>query len=82
MSQTTQIPATHHLTVQFLTWVAAGPRTYGDVMEAWRTSCPRMPIWEDAVTSGLVRLEHRDGASRDESAVTITPRGRALLDGN
>ena len=79
MSQTTQIAATHHLTIQFLNWVMESPRTYGDVMEAWRTSCPRMPIWEDAVTSGYVRIDHRAGASRNESSVTITPRGRALL---
>ena len=37
-------------------WVAREPRTYADVMDAWRTSCPRLTVWEDAVDRGyLVR---------------------------
>ena len=28
-----------YLTVQFLDWVSEQPRTYGDAMDAWRTSC-------------------------------------------
>jgi hypothetical protein len=51
------------LTLQFLTWVSAKPRTYADAMGAWRTSCPRMPIWEDAIGDGLIRLEE---GRRDE----------------
>ena len=42
------------LTLQFLEFVAAGPRTYGETMEAWRSTCPRLSIWEDAVRDGLV----------------------------
>jgi hypothetical protein len=72
--------ATDSLTLQFLSWVAERPRTYGDAMDRWRTSCPRLSIWEDAILDGLVRLENRAGAPRDQSAVTVTPRGRALLD--
>jgi hypothetical protein len=40
--------------IQFLRWVAERPRTYVDVMEAWRTSCPRQSVWEDAQAAGLV----------------------------
>ena len=66
------------LTLQLLTWVADRPRTYGETMDAWKTSCPRMPVWEDAVSSGLVRVE---GAGRmRERSVRLTPGGRALLD--
>jgi hypothetical protein len=67
------------LTLQLVAWVSDRPRTYGEVMEAWTTTCPRMPIWEDAVSAGLVRVE---GAGRTrERVVGLTPRGRALLDG-
>jgi hypothetical protein len=51
--------------------IAAGPRSYADVMEAWRTSCPRLTVWEDAVDRGLV--------ARAGSLVEITAAGRALL---
>jgi hypothetical protein len=67
------------LTLQLITWVSDRPRTYGEVMEAWTTTCPRMPIWEDAVSEGLVRVEG-EGRMR-ERAVGLTPRGRALLNG-
>lgn len=60
--------------LQFLTWVADRPRTYGQTMEAWRSTCPRLSVWEDAIIEGLVRIEN--GGSR---AVTLTPRGRAIL---
>ncbi len=38
-----------HLTMQFLEWLSERPRTYSDTMDAWRTSCPRLSIWEDAL---------------------------------
>jgi hypothetical protein len=59
------------LTRDLLTWIAQKPRTYSDTMEAWRTSCPRLSIWEDAVGEGLVQI--RSGN------VTLTPRGEATL---
>jgi hypothetical protein len=65
------------LTEQFLTWVAGAPRTYGEAMEAWRTSCPRMTVWEDALRDGLVRLER--GGSMKEARVVLTPRGKTVL---
>jgi hypothetical protein len=49
-------------------------------MEAWTTTCPRMPVWEDAVIDGLIRVEG-EGRMR-ERAVGLTPRGRALLGKN
>ena len=65
------------LTEQFLIWVSSAPRTYGEAMEAWRTSCPRMTVWEDAVRDGLVRLER--GGSMKEARVILTARGQAAL---
>ena len=74
------IPGMDALTLQLIAWVSDRPRTYGEVMEAWTTTCPRMPVWEDAVSDGLVRVEG-EGRMR-ERVVSITPRGRALLNGN
>ena len=67
------------LTRQFLSWVAARPRTCGEVMEAWRSTCPRMTVWEDAVRDGLVRV-HNGGSMKDR-AIVLTARGRARLEG-
>lgn len=66
------------LTLQLLTWISAAPRMYADVMEAWHTTCPRMPIWEDAVSEGLVEF-NGSGSMRDRW-VTLSARGRAILD--
>jgi len=35
-------------------WVALTRRPYNDVLSAWRTSCPRLPVWEEAVDRGYV----------------------------
>jgi hypothetical protein len=67
----------HALTLQFLAWVAEAPRTYAQAMDAWRSSCPRLSIWEDAILDGLVMFE--GGATRNQSRVTLTPKGRAAL---
>jgi hypothetical protein len=60
--------------IQFLSWVADRPRGYAETMDAWRTSCPRLSVWEDAVIADLVRLEGKRGR-----AVQLTERGAALL---
>lgn len=70
---------TEALTIQFLTFVAEGERRYGETMDAWHTSCPRMTIWEDALIDGLVRLEATAGASRRQARVVLTAAGRARL---
>jgi hypothetical protein len=67
----------HALTIQFLEWVAQSPRSYGDVMEAWRTSCPRLQVWEEATAGGLVRREN--GPSLRDAKIVITARGRQFL---
>jgi hypothetical protein len=73
-------PAPGALMVELLAWVAARPRTYGEAMEAWRTSCPRMPVWEDAVIAEFIEVLPSD-AGMSASAVRITPLGRAVLTG-
>ena len=68
------------LTLELLSWIASRPRTYAEAMEAWRSNCPRQPVWDDAVTEGLVAVTRRDGVPGG-AEVTLTQRGRALLDG-
>ena len=42
------------LVTQLLAWVAAGTRALAVAMEVWRTSCPRLPAWEEALNAGLI----------------------------
>ena len=67
------------LTLQLLDWVGPQPRNYAETMEAWRTSCPRMPVWEDAVSGGLVEVSSLAGAGIQGAAVGLTLRGRSWL---
>jgi hypothetical protein len=67
---------TEPLILDFVRSLAAGPRPYDEVMEAWRTSCPRLTIWEDAVDAGLVVRRRAAGA---EPVVDLTEKGRALI---
>ena len=64
-------------TLELLAWLTAGPRTYRETMEAWRTSCPRLSVWEDAVADGLVEVR-RNGAG--DSLVALTGAGKAVLE--
>ena len=65
-----------YLILQFLAWLAEHPRSYGEAMDAWRTSCPRLSIWEDAMNEGLIELG--EGRWRDRR-VRVTAKGHALL---
>ena len=69
------------LVLDLLAWVAREPRTYGETLEAWRTSCPRLPVWEEAVERGLVQVERTPGLPMHATLVCLTSRGRSLLDG-
>jgi hypothetical protein len=62
------------LMVQFLDWVASRPRSYAEAMSAWRSSCPRLTVWEDALMDGLIQA--RPGETPE---VTLTPLGRSAL---
>ncbi|NQV82821.1 MAG: hypothetical protein HQ494_03280 [Rhodospirillales bacterium] len=70
---------TEALILDLVEWVAIKPRAYSDVMGAWRTSCPRLPVWEDAVDRGLVA---RARAIELGAIVTVTPLGLELLEHN
>ncbi len=70
--------ANQALGLQFLAWVGERPRTYAETMEAWRTSCPRLSIWEDCHGAGLVAVRPNP-AGMAAADVELTPAGRALL---
>jgi hypothetical protein len=58
-----------------IAWVKAG-RPYSEVMDAWKTSCPRLPVWEEVTRRGLL------ACARDESGiewVRLTPAGEDFL---
>ena len=63
------------LLYDMLAWLARGAQPYADVMDAWRTSCPRLTVWEDAVERGLVERARIDRIAM----VRITSEGRAFL---
>jgi len=66
------------LILDLLEWVGPRPRPYAEVVDAWRTSCPRLPIWEEANERGLVECHHREGHG---SVVSVTAQGLQLLAG-
>jgi hypothetical protein len=65
------------LTLELLSWVASRRRTDAEAMEAWQSTCPRHPVWEDALIDGLIQVQS-DGALH-QPEVTLTPRGKAVL---
>jgi hypothetical protein len=67
------------LILDLVEWVAREPRPYADVMDAWRTSCPRLTVWEDAVDRGYVIREAGNGGP---VMVSITAAGRKFLESN
>jgi hypothetical protein len=40
------------LVLDLLEWIGPESRPYSEVIEAWRTSCPRLPVWPDFETRG------------------------------
>jgi hypothetical protein len=64
------------LVLDLLEWIGPAARPYAEVIDAWRTSCPRLPVWEVAHERRL--LEYRGGAE-GELLVCVSPLGRELL---
>ena len=60
------------LILDLLAWIGDEPRPYAEVMEAWRTSCPRLPVWEVATDRGLV-------SRRRGSLVSVSAAGAEFL---
>ena len=69
--------AVEPLILDFLEWVAAKPRAYRDVMDAWRTSCPRLTVWEDSIDAGYIE---RVGTADQGQLICLTPLGSDFLE--
>lgn len=70
MTDTVQV-----LVLDLLEFLTRRNRSYEETMESWRTSCPRLPVWEEAVDRGFVSI----AKGRGESAVRVTSAGLAFL---
>lgn len=64
------------LVLDLLEWIGPQPRPYPEVIEAWRTSCPHLPVWEDANERGFVV---RSVTPLGDALVGVTPRGTRFL---
>lgn len=64
------------LILDLLEWIGAGRRPYREVMDAWRTSCPRLPVWEEANARGFIAHHHKPGA---QAMVSVSEAGKRLL---
>jgi len=64
-----------NLMLDLVEWVGREERTYYETMEAWRTSCPRLPVWEDATDRGFIEQALANG----RLVVRATPGGLAFL---
>jgi D-3-phosphoglycerate dehydrogenase len=69
--------AVHALILDLLEWLGPQPRPYAEVIDAWRTSCPRLPVWEEANDRGFVERLHREGCG---ITVSVTALGREFLE--
>lgn len=65
-----------HLLLDLLAWIAERPKPYADVLDAWRTSCPRLPVWEEALDRGFVE---RTRSVAGDAAIRVTDTGLAFL---
>ena len=76
MATTVPDRALDSLVLDLLEWLAKEPRSYPQTMEVWRTSCPRLAVWEEAVDRGLVV---RKPAPANGMRIAVTPEGRSFL---
>ena len=70
------VDAADPLVLDLVEWIAREPRFYSEVIATWRTSCPRLTIWEDAVDRGYVAREVIAGTG---VVVAVTAAGERLL---
>lgn len=63
------------LTAQMLEWIASGDHSYSEVLDVWKTSCPRLSVWEDACIDGLV-----DCTAVQTGSVFLTEKGKRFME--
>jgi D-3-phosphoglycerate dehydrogenase len=64
------------LILDLLEWIGPHSRPYAEVLDAWRTSCPRLPVWEEANERGFIMQHHEPEAG---SSVSVSALGREHL---
>lgn len=67
------------LVLDLVEWVARAPRSYAEVLDAWRTSCPRLTVWEDALDRGFLARAPAPGRG---TLVVVTAQGERFLQEN
>ena len=65
------------LILDLLEWIAPKSKAYSEVMDAWGTSCPHFPVWEEASERGFVARHHQEGVG---TFISVTAAGREFLD--
>ena len=64
------------LVIDLLEWIGPRPKPYAEVIDAWRTSCPRLPVWEEANARGYIIHEHVAGSG---TLISVSPVGLYIL---
>ena len=64
------------LVLDLLEWIGSSSRPYPEVLEAWRTSCPRLPVWEDATDRGFIARTYERG---NGELISLSANGLAYL---
>ncbi|MCP5267203.1 MAG: 3-phosphoglycerate dehydrogenase [Burkholderiaceae bacterium] len=65
------------LILDLLEWIGPHRRPYAEVLEAWKTSCPRLPVWEEANARGFIDHHPNDGG---RTSVSVSASGRQELE--
>ena len=83
MNRWTQPTGSNHMTdtldaliLDLLAWIGPGPRPYAETIEAWRTSCPRLPVWEEADERGYLTRHRAPGG---DALVSLSVAGGEYL---
>jgi hypothetical protein len=67
------------LILDLLEWLGSGPRPYLEVLDAWRTSCPRLPVWEEANERGFIERRSEPGQGQ---FISVSESGVEFLTGS
>jgi hypothetical protein len=64
------------LILDLLEWIGPKGKPYREVMDAWRTSCPRLPVWEEANDRGFLDHRHLEGS---QTTIWVSQAGATFL---
>ena len=55
------VGAIDDLILDLLEWLGRDPQPYAEVLDVWKTSCPRLTVWEDANDRGFIARRRSPG---------------------